>query len=96
MGELSDEIRRLRSLKGMSVRQLATVLGKTAGYISRIEARGEIPTPELLVQIANTLGGSGERLLELARADEMIEAKSEIEQRYNSALILFRKAKNVE
>ena len=96
MGSLSDEIKRLRSLKGLSVRQLAKQVGKTPGYISRIEARGEIPTADLLIQIAGELGVSAEVLLELAKADEMVEAKSEIEGRYTSALVLFRKAKNVE
>ena len=80
----------------MSVRQLAATLEKTPGYISRIEARGEIPTPELLMQIAEVLHGSGERLLELAKSDEVTEAKSEIEDRYNSALLLFRKSRNAD
>lgn len=96
MGDLSDEIRRLRRVKGMSVRQLASTLGKTPGYISRIESRGEVPTPELLIHIANELDGDGELLLSLAKSDELKDAKAEIESRYDQALILYRKERNVD
>lgn len=96
MGNLSDEIRRLRSSKGLSVRDLAKRIGKTAGYISRIEARGEIPTPELLIEIAEVLDGDGEQLLNLARGDEIKEVQAEIQSRYESALSLFRKSKNAD
>jgi len=96
MGSLSDEIRRLRSLKGLSVRGLAMTLKKTPGYISRIEAKGEIPTPELLALIAEELDGDCELLLALARADEISDAQSEIDDRYKAALLLFRKGKHAE
>lgn len=94
MGKLSDEIKRLRGDLGMSVRQLAKALDKSPGYVSRIEARGEIPTPELLMQIAEKLGGSFEVLLEKAMSDELNDAKDGIEERYQSALTLFRKSRN--
>lgn len=94
MGAFSDEIRKRRSERQLSVRQLAAAVGKTPGYLSRIEARGEIPTPELVCQIAAVLETNAERLLELAKADELKQFKTDLNSRHESALLLYRKGRN--
>jgi transcriptional regulator with XRE-family HTH domain len=91
MGVLGNHLRELREKKGISVREFAGHLQKTPGYISRIEARDEIPSPELLCEMAAVLDANPEQLLELAKECQIRHAEQQIEQRHKSALSLFRK-----
>ena len=59
-----------------------------------IEARSEIPSPELICQIAAALETNAERLLELAKTDELKQFETAIEFRHESALLLYRKGRN--
>lgn len=94
MGDLSDEIRRLRAAKQLSVRQLAAILKKTPGYVSRIEARGEVPSDALILEIAGALGADPEHLLRLAKTDELREIDASIDSRHEAAIQLYRKSSN--
>ena len=46
-------IKQSRENRGLTVRALADAIGKSPGYISRIEVRGEIPSVELVVELAD-------------------------------------------
>ena len=67
MSALAQRLRQLREQRGVTVRQFADEIQKSAGYVSRIEARGEIPSPELLCVIADAYGVGAEELLNLAK-----------------------------
>lgn len=62
-----QEMKRLRTIKGISQRKLGEIVGLGSGYISRIE-RGEFkpPSEEKIVAIADALGGSREYMLALS------------------------------
>lgn len=86
-------IRELRRKRDWSVYDLAGRIGRTAGYISKIEARGEIPSPEMIVMLADALGTRAEGLFEIAKREKTEQAASTIERKYDEALILYRKGK---
>ncbi|MSR60082.1 MAG: XRE family transcriptional regulator [Planctomycetaceae bacterium] len=88
---LGIAVRGIREKRGFSVRQFAAMLGKTPGYISRIEVRGEIPSPELLLRIAELLEADPNDLLRLAKESQLANAEKEINDRHATALTLFRK-----
>lgn len=88
---LGSTIRGIRERRGYSVRQFAAMLGKTPGYVSRIEARGEQPSPELLLRIAELLETDAAELLRLAKETQLAKTEKEIDGRHASALTLFRK-----
>jgi len=87
-------IKQSRENRGLTVRALADAIGKSPGYISRIEVRGEIPSVELVVELATALGGDAERFLECPKNDSMERATNEVETKYQDALALFRKGKH--
>jgi transcriptional regulator with XRE-family HTH domain len=87
-------IKRTREQQGLTVRALAEAIGKSPGYVSRIEVQGEIPSVELVVELATALGGDAERFLECAKYDSMERATNEVETKYQDALALFRKGKH--
>ena len=87
-------IKQSRETRGLTVRALADAIGKSPGYISRIEVRGEIPSVELVVELATALGGDAEQFLECAKNDSMERATNEVETKYQDALALFRKGKH--
>jgi len=93
MHALGQRLRELRDQAGLTVRELAARIGKTPGYVSRIETREEIPNPELLCQIAGTYGMAPDELLELAKKCQLDRTERDIEARNQSALSLFRKEK---
>lgn len=94
MTALGQRIRELRLGKKLTVQDLAARIGnKTAGYVSRIEARDEIPSAELLVVIAEVLGAEPEELFTLAKEAQLGRVAEQIEAKQQDALALFRKSK---
>lgn len=91
MALFGSEIKKLRNAKGWSVRELSSRIGKTAGYISQIEGRGEIPSPEVICLLAELFEFSLETLLQLAKSDQLSKAESDIKAKYDAALVLYRK-----
>jgi transcriptional regulator with XRE-family HTH domain len=91
MGKLGKRIKDRRSDLGMSVRDLAARLRKSPGYVSRLETRGEIPSPELICALAEILDESAEDLLALSKADALQRVERQIEEKHSDALLLFRK-----
>lgn len=93
MNALSKRLIALRTKKSLSVRGLAEVIGKSPGYVSRIEGRGEIPSAELLCQLAEFYGVKPEELFDLAKQSQLERTEKDIDAKQRSALELFRKEK---
>lgn len=91
MPSFGSRIKELRTANGWTVRELAEQIGKTAGYISQIEGRGEIPSPELICRFAAVFAVKPEMLLDLAKHDQLDKAESDISERHEAALTLYRK-----
>lgn len=90
----SDIIRGARKKKGWSVYDLADAIGvKSPGYISRIEARGEIPSPEMILKMAKALGIDEEELFRVAADEKSNEVSRIIKKRYENVLAFYRKTK---
>jgi len=93
MDTLGQRIRELREKRNWTVRQFADRIEKTPGYVSRIEARGEIPSPELICEIAEVYRVAPEELLNLAKQCYLERTEREVETKNSSALALYRKEK---
>jgi len=93
MGLLGRRLKELREERGESLRDFAKRVGKSAGYISQVEARNELPSAELLCHLAQIHGIDPAELFELARQDQLQQADADIRKRQEAALELFRKAK---
>lgn len=93
MRSLGAKLRDLRVEGGHTVREFADFVGKSPGYISRIEGRGEIPSAELLCVIAEVYEIDAQELLELAKRNQLHRIEREIKSKQESALALHRKAK---
>ena len=91
--DFGQTIRELRRKRGWSVYDLAERIERTAGYISKIEARGEIPSPEMITALADALRTPAEGLFEIAKREKTEQAASLIERKYDEALTLYRKGK---
>jgi chromosome partitioning protein len=76
------ELKRLRAERGISVRELGSRISKSVGYVGKIEAQGEIPSPELVREIASVFGNDPKLLLELARKSLTTQAERQIASRY--------------
>lgn len=88
-----QKIRELRQGKDWSVYDLAGEIGKTAGYVSKIEARGEIPSPDMILRLAEVLTVGAEDLIELAKNEKSQEVSRNVKKKYDEALTLYRKSK---
>jgi transcriptional regulator with XRE-family HTH domain len=94
MTTLGQRIRELRADKQFTVQEFAKRIGeKTAGYVSRIEVRGEIPSAELLVVIADVLDVDPEELFRLAKDAQLGRVAEQIDAKQQDALVLYRKQK---
>ena len=92
-------IRKLRTLKDWSVYDLAKRLRNergnpmTAGYISKVEARGEIPSPDMIIQLEEVLGVKPEKLMAIAKAEKTKEVSKAVQKKYDDSMTLYRKTK---
>ncbi len=77
----------------MTVRALAAALDKSPGYISRIETTDEVPSADLLCEIAAALGVEPDVLLRLARQQTIKQMEIELAERHSKALQLFRRSR---
>jgi transcriptional regulator with XRE-family HTH domain len=84
-------LRELREANGLTLREAASKLEKSPGYLSRIEGRGEVPSAELLCNMAALYDCDVEELLKLARTEQLHDALSQIKSKEEQALRLFRK-----
>ncbi|MHB1217447.1 MAG: AAA family ATPase [Alphaproteobacteria bacterium] len=79
---LARRVKRLRTERGLTIRDLAAALGKSVAYLAKIEAQGEIPTPELTYEIARALDADPIELLELAKEVRLTSVTRDIEREY--------------
>jgi len=63
VGAVGNEIRRLRKLRGMTLEQLASRAGVSAGLLSQVERGQGNPSFNTLVQVAHALGIPVARLM---------------------------------
>lgn len=80
------EVKRLRADRGLTIRDLAAKLGKSVGYLGKIEVQGEIPTPEFTVQLARALQIEPAVLLRLAKEARLSSIAADIHREYTAAL----------
>jgi len=93
MGRLGKHIRSLRQRRGITASWLAEVLGKTPGYLSRVERREEIPSAELLCCMSAILHEKPDVLLELAKSDLLRRTEEQIDRKASEALRLYRRSR---
>ncbi len=90
----AQRIKELRKAKSWSVYELANAIRvKSPGYVSKIEARGEIPSPEMIARLAEALQADARELFELAKRDKGQQLTRSINKKYNEGYALYRKAK---
>ncbi len=89
----AHKIRELRNIKKWSVYELAEAIGKSPGYVSKIEARGEIPSPEMISKLAEALKANVKELFELAKKDKSEQLTQSINRKYDHGYALYRKSK---
>lgn len=90
---MGQTIRSLRRKKELKVRQLAELLGKSPGYLSRIENDKEMPSSQLICALADLLDESPNQLLELAKTQLTERFVQEISEQQDAALRLHRSTK---
>ena len=93
MSDLGERLRQMRQNRGLTVRAFAERIGKTSGYISRIEGRGELPSPQFLCEIADVYQIDPKELLDLWKRVQIKRKSCEIEAKCASSLALHRKEK---
>jgi transcriptional regulator with XRE-family HTH domain len=92
--KFADKIRDLRKAKGWSVYDLAKAIEvKSPAYISKIEARGEIPSPEMISKLADALKANAKELFELAKTDKHQQLTQSVNRKYDAGYALYRKGK---
>jgi chromosome partitioning protein len=80
------EVKRLRSERGLTIRDLAAALGKSVAYLAKIEVQGEIPSPEFTTDIARALDADPAELLRLAKDARISNIAREIDREYQRAI----------
>lgn len=93
MGKFAEKMKAQRLVKDIGVRELAGKLGVSPGYISRIEGRGELPSPEMICKIADVLEIKAEELLGFAKEDILHRTKEDLDQKHTEAVRLYRRRK---
>ena len=83
---IARRLKRLRTERRVTIRDLAAALGKSAAYLAKIEVQGEIPTPELTSAIARVLETDPLQLLELAKETRLSNVTRDIEREYAQAI----------
>ena len=93
MGKFGEKLKEMRTNEGLSVRGFAAELEKSPGYISRIEGRGEIPSSDFVMNVAEFFDEELDSLLELVKEDQLSKVEDEINQKHQQTINLFRKGR---
>jgi len=92
--EFAKMIKDARKKMGWTVYELAQQLGlKSPGYISRIEGKGEIPGPDMVIKLSEVLGLDPEAMINLATREKVNETSQQVHQKFENAFMLYRKGK---
>lgn len=81
-----QEIKRLRVEANLTVRQLASKVGKSVAYIGKIESQGVMPSPMFICKLAIALGREPELLLRLAKESQIVSVERDIDRKQSEAL----------
>jgi chromosome partitioning protein len=79
---LGREVKRLRAEHGLTVRDLASRLGKSVAYVGKIESQGEVPSPEIIGALAMIFDEDAGRILDLAKQSLLAGYEREVERKY--------------
>ena len=71
MVEFGNRLRELRKQKGMTQKQLASLIGVKNSIISFYEVGDRIPSPEIIIKLAAVLHVSSDYLLGIERNDTL-------------------------
>src|SRR5208337_3179862 len=80
-------VKRLRTERGLTVRDLAAKLGKSVAYLAKIEVQGEIPSPDFTCELARALEIEPAVLLRWAKEARLSSIASDINREYTAALL---------
>jgi transcriptional regulator with XRE-family HTH domain len=86
----NEIIRQLRQKKKWSEYDLAKNINKSAAYISKIEARGEIPSPSVIIELSKVLEVEPEMLFEVAKKEKADGLAKIATKKYDDALFHYR------
>ncbi|MFH1107664.1 MAG: helix-turn-helix transcriptional regulator [Planctomycetota bacterium] len=85
-------LRGARRDRGLSVRELARMVGRTPGYLSRVEGRGEIPSTELICELGAALRIDPAHLFDCVRQDVLDRTEKQLQDQHCEALALYRRS----
>lgn len=86
---LGRQLRRARLERGLSLHQLARLIGKTPSYLSDIELNRRVPAEGVMADLARELGLDLDRLM--AMAGRLGEAAEQYLARHPAAITLIRR-----
>lgn len=93
--KFSEMIKKARKKKIWTVYDLARELGlKSPGYISRIEGKGEIPGPDMVIKLSEVLDLNVEKMMVLAASEKADESSRQVHEKFDNAVLLYRKEKH--
>lgn len=89
-----ETLRKHRKARGLTVKEFLKALGSISGkgielspaYITRIEVYNEIPKPEVVCKIAETLGIDVKSFLELAKANKIKQLEQSISRKFKTSV----------
>src|SRR4051812_21906074 len=84
--EFGQEMKRQRVDAGLTVRELADAVGRSVAYIAKIETGGEIPSPDFICLVAESLSQDPNALLRIAKQTRLARLEREIDLRQTAAL----------
>ncbi len=90
-----EAVFRLRKQKEWTVRDLIARIADRGGkvspaYITRIEQYGEIPSPEMILTLAEVFQVDGEKLLQQAKKIKVQTFEKGLGEKYQKAIAQFR------
>ena len=76
-----------RRQKGWTAQELIKILDRqlSPAYITKIEAHGEIPSPEVIIRIAQVFEMDEQILLTIAQREKVAKYQSDLQKRYRDA-----------
>jgi chromosome partitioning protein len=84
---LGREVKRLRADHGLTVRELAKRLDKSVAYVGKVESQGEVPSPEVIRDLAMIFGVDVGSLMDLAKQSLLSRYEREVRRRYALATV---------
>ena len=88
VSSFAREVKRLRAERGLTIRDLASRLGKSVAYLAKIEVQGAIPTPALTCGIARVLDANPVHLLGLAKETRLSSIARKLGREYSEAMVM--------